>query len=624
MGIHNSNTSTTNHKNKPIPFLITKIHLKVILLINYFLLLSVLIIIFSTPPADSYEFSIYGAYPLYFWFLLLLSIILGMLSAILSILNNSLRKYWILGFLAEITAVSLVLFLPLIRGYYIYGSGDILTHIGYMLDIESSGVIGRNHYPILHILGNSLHETTTLSYGTITLMIPAFFSVTSILFWYILGKEIMQNLEEIVILMLIAALPIYGVMNSLFTPNHQAFLLIPLILYGLIKYQKTKDKKIGLLLIILIILLAIIHPLIAIMVILVLFLMVMSDILFSWVCHDNTGSNNILKFAFIMIVIFSSWSTYLIMIVNVLKPLTASLLGTDEIKSELISKFDLISTVDIDIYYLINLGLLTYGIHLILSLITLFSIAFLFCLHFKNNAKIRRFQFFAIVCFIAFCVSGTIVFLKLDLFGMKRIMNFSLIFSLLIISSTIFIMFDKFRNSTCIKKSMILTTTVIILIILVYLSIFSLHLSPITKQSHQQVTEGNYIGMKKFFETRDSKIPILEYGVSQMRYYDSIFGRNFPGTNIRYGEITQPIDHFGYNVSHDLGSNYDGEQYLILTKEGRGFYENMYPEFPNKWRFKNKDFQMLELDESVQRIYSNKNLTIYQINPIFQQYRGIL
>lgn len=623
MRILNSNISTINHKNKPISFRITNFHLKIILLINYFLLLSVLIIIFSTSPADSYEFSIYGAYPLYFWFLLLLSIILGMLSTILSILNNSLRKFWILGFLAGIIAVSLVLFLPLIRGYYIYGSGDILTHIGYMLDIESSGVIGRNHYPILHILGNSLFETTTLSYGIITMMIPAFFSVISILFWYILGKEIMQNMEEIVILMLIAALPIYGVMNSLFTPNHQAFLLVPLILYGLIKYQKTKDKKIGLLLIILIILLAIIHPLIAIMVILVLFLMVISDILFSRVCHDNTDSKNILKFAFIMIVIFSSWSTYLIMIVNVLKPLTASLLGTDEIKSELISKFDLISTVDIDIYSLINLGLLTYGIHLILSLITLFSIAFLFYLHFKNKAKIRRFQFFAIVCFIAFCVCGTVVFLKLDLFGMKRIMNFSLIFSLIIISSTIFIMFDKFRNSNCIKKSMILTTIVIFLIILVYLSIFSLHLSPNTKQSHQQVTEGNYIGMKNFFETRDSKIPILEYGVSQMRYHDSIYGRNFPSTNIRYGEITMPIDHFGYNISHDLGSNYDGEHYFILTKEGRGFYENMYPEFPDKWRFTDQDFQMLEVDKSVQRIYSNKNLTIYQIIPIFQQYRGI-
>jgi len=349
----------------------------------------------------------------------------------------------------------------------------------------------------------------------------------------------------------------------------------------------------------------------------------MSDILFSRVFQGNPDSNNILKFAFIMIVIFSFWSTYLIMIVNVIKPLTASLLGTDEIKSELMSKLDLITMVDLDISSLINLGLLTYGIYLILSLITLFSIAYLFYLHFINKAKIRRFQFFAIICFIAFCVCGTVVFLKLDLFGMKRIMNFSLIFSLLIISSTIFIMFDEVRNSTYVKKSMILTTTIIFLIILVYLSIFSLHLSPIIKQSHQQVTEGNYIGMKNFFETRDSKIPILEYGVSQMRYHDSIYGRNSPYTNIRYGEMTRPIDHFGYNVSHDLGSNYDEEQYIILTKEGRYFYDNMYPEFPDKWRFTDQDFQMLETDPTVERIYSNENLTLYQITQRNQQFGGI-
>ncbi len=41
----------------------------------------------------------------------------------------------------------------------------------------------------------------------------------------------------------------------------------------------------------------------------------------------------------------------------------------------------------------------------------------------------------------------------------------------------------------------------------------------------------------------------------------------------------------------------------------------MYPEFPDKWRFINQDFQMLELDASIIRIYSNDHLEIYLTDP---------
>jgi len=623
MRILNSTTSTENLQNKSIPFRITNIHLKIILIINYLLLLSTLIIILSTPPVDSYEFSIYGAYPQYFWFLLLLSIILGMISAILSILNDSLRKYWTLGFLAEIIAISLVLFLPLIRGYYIYGSGDILTHIGYMLDIEYSGVIGRNHYPILHILGVSLHETTTLSYGIITMIIPPIFSLISILYWYILGKEIMTDMREVVILVLVTALPIYGVVNSLFTPNHQAFLLIPLIIYSLIKYQTTKRKEIGIIFIVLSILMAIIHPLIAVMIIFMYCLIQVSNYLFLHFFSDINERGSILKIIFIMAAVFSMWSTYLIFFINAAKPLTASLLGTDEVQSEIAAKFDLISRVDIDIVYLMNLGLHVYGICVILSLSALLCISFLFFRYFKEREPVHRYLSIFIVCFIVFFNLGIIVFLKLDLFGMKRIFNFALLFALIIIFSTIIKLHKKLQFSKIITQSFFCVLIVIAIILLVYLSVFSVHLSPFIKMSNQQVTEGNYIGMSTFFEKRDVTNPIMEYGLSQMRYFDSIYGRNMPTTNIRYGEITSPIDHFGYNASPYLGSNYDQKHYFLLSKEGRGFYESMYPEFPDKWRFTDTDFQMLETDPSVARIFTNENLNIYLIKQTFQQFGGV-
>jgi len=133
----------------------------------------------------------------------------------------------------------------------------------------------------------------------------------------------------------------------------------------------------------------------------------------------------------------------------------------------------------------------------------------------------------------------------------------------------------------------------------------------------------DFYGMATFFETRDDSILILEHGTSQKRFYDAIYGHSYPKVNIRYDqghddqgydEPLLPIDHFGYNTSFSFGSNYDGMRYFLLTTQGKKFYEHIYPEFPDNWRFIERDFEMLESDASVIRIYSNENLDIYFIN----------
>ena len=192
---------------------ITPQALKMLLVINYAILLSALLVILLTPPASGYEFSICDAYPNYFWCLIITSIFLGQICAVLSVLDDSTGKYWPLGFLAAVIANCLLLFLPVIRGYFIYGSGDILTHIGYMKDIGNYASIGSNHYPILHMLGFSMHEFTGLSFGIITMIIPPIFSIVSIFYWYILGKEIFNDKFKAITLVLIAFLPMHGVTN---------------------------------------------------------------------------------------------------------------------------------------------------------------------------------------------------------------------------------------------------------------------------------------------------------------------------------------------------------------------------------------------------------------------------
>lgn len=593
--------------------------LKILFVINYAILLSALLIILLTSPASSYEFSIYDAYPNYFWCLIIASIFLGQVCAVLSVLDDSTSKYWPLGFLAAVIANCLLLSLPVIRGYFIYGSGDVLTHIGYMKDIGNYASIGSNHYPILHMLGFSMHEFTGLSFGIITMIIPPIFSIVSILYWYILGKEIFNDKSKVVILVLIAFLPMYGVMNSLFTPNHEAFLMLPLVLYCLIKSQNAANKtEVNAILITLSVLIVLFHPLIAIMAMSIYALLYVSDALSISISSFKLHTKNIWIVIAIMAMIFSIWSTYIYLLTDVLDPLISSIMGTDAVESELLAQLDLLSQVEVDIIYLIKLGLFTYGLDAILGLLALISILYLLILYTKEGIKIPRFLLFSIVCFIVFFTLGVTIFFTINEFGYGRVYKVARIFSLIIISSSAVTAYRRLQNISNLKRVIFCTLTCTLVIMLIVLSAFTFHLSPTIKQMNQQVPMSDYYGMATFFEKRDDSILILEHGTSQMRFHDAIYGRSYPEVNIRYdwggGNSLLPVDHFGYNASYSLGSNYDGKRYLLLATQGKNFYENMYPEFPDKWRFTDQDYEMLESDTSVIRVCSNEDFTLYLIN----------
>ena len=434
-----------------------------------------------------------------------------------------------------------------------------------------------------------------------------------------MGKEIFNDKSKVVILVLIAFLPMNGVINSLFTPNHEAFLMLPLVLYCLIKSQNAANKtEVNAILITLSVLIVLFHPLIAIMAMSIYALLYVSDALSISISSFKLHTKNIWIVIAIMAMIFSIWSTYIYLLTDVLDPLISSIMGTDAVESEFLAQLDLLSQVEVDIIYLIKLGLFTYGLDAILGLLALISILYLLILYTKGGIKIPHFLLFSMVCFILFFTLGVTIFFTINEFGYGRVYNVAQIFSLIIISSSVVTAYRRLQNIGNFKKVIFCALTCTIVIVLIVLSAFTLHLSPNIKQVNQQVPMSDYYGMATFFEKRDDSILILEHGTSQMRFHDAIYGCSYPEVNIRYdwggGNSLLPVDHFGYNASYSLGSNYDGKRYFLLTTQGKDFYEHMYPEFPDKWRFIERDFERLESDASVIRVCSNGNLALYLIN----------
>ena len=65
---------------------------KTIAVIAFICIIISLIIIIITPSAVGYEISIYNAYPWYFWFFMLTTIVLGQLIVLKDVYNKSLEE----------------------------------------------------------------------------------------------------------------------------------------------------------------------------------------------------------------------------------------------------------------------------------------------------------------------------------------------------------------------------------------------------------------------------------------------------------------------------------------------------------------------------------------------------
>jgi hypothetical protein len=590
---------------------------KIISIMGFFLILVILTILLNVGPATSYEFSIYDAYPGYFWVFLLSAIFIGQVVIFGSAINQSGKNYWYFGLGIILVSNAILLFMPIIRGYYFSEDGDVLSHIGYMKDILLTSGIGGDRYPMDHILGVIIHEFSGLTLSEITLIVPPLFSFFFILSIYFVGKTIFQTKFELLILVLLSSILMFGNGLFAFIPNAQAFSLVPLILYLAFRmYQGADAKKYNILLLLICFLIVFYHPLITIMVILILCLMQLLQYILEKFEKRIIKKVNYTYTIFFMLAVFSLWSSYLREAVNVAEPMIDRILGQAAVESELQKKVDLVSQANVDPIYLVKLVFASYGQFIILGILSLLCLGLILKSMNNQNTKSNFYKGIPLMGFLMFLLFSILIFLSINQFGFKRILNFAILFSLLMIPTGICLFFytDPKNKSFSGKTALKLLGVMIIFFCITFFSTFNLYYSPIIKQANQQVPKSDYVGMSTFFSYRDDSLSVLELGPTSFRFYDAIYGRSAKRMNIFYfdqGEKMIPPDHLGSQNETVLRDFFTNSKYLILNDRGRDFYPNMYPEFKEKWRFLTTDFEQLKNNEKIQRVYSNRNMEIY-------------
>lgn len=590
--------------------------LKLLSIINFFIILVLLTIILSTKSVSAYEISIYGAYPFYFWGLVILSLLIGIIIMIKCYLNEKESNMWIFGFLGILLTNIVLLSLPLIRNYFMFGRGDVLTHIGYMKNILITGYVGSNMYPILHILGVDTFLISNIGLNRVTMMFPLFFSVFYSISFYILFKKVFENKKDIILGMVPASLLLLSTFQTLFAPNAEALLLIPFFLYCYFNSRKSDNEyAFTIITIILALLLTFLHPLVSISVIFILLLIEVSSFIYSKYSKNNSKLRNPYTLITIMAIIFLMWQSYAYLIVQNLKRVFKWFIEESG-QSQLQNYSSTLAYGKPNLLDLICTVLNTYGSWIIVSLIALVTILYLV----KNKNRLNFVNIFSSLGFIFFIFWSFLTLSFVYIFGFSRTYALAILIAIFLVFTFLKIILST-KNKT--KKKVKTMFLCLIFIPLIFFSTFNLYYSPPIKTPNEQVTASEYVGMQTFFEIRDDNFLVYEFGLSQQRFFDGIYGTydknlttsnklNIDNKNLKFTNTT-PIDHFGYNNYSSVINYYNQTSYLLINDLGKETYPILYPHYKDKWRFTPYDFKKLNNDSGLSLVYDNANLEIYII-----------
>lgn len=593
---------------------------KVLSILSFIIILLCLYIIAQNPGVRGYEISLYNEYPTYLWYLIILCILICQVVLIIEVFSENVSPIsWKAACFGIVLSNSILLLIPLIRRYTIYGSGDVCTHMGYMLDIIQTGFIGANAYPITHISGVISHEICGFDLNISMLLYPVIFYLLFIFSFYLLYRIILGCRTAILIGMMIAPLLFAGNGNIAFAPqvlaNYYAIFLLYLFLVRSNPSYKNITKY-SILTVLTAICITFLHPLTSIFLIVtfsiyeILYRMNNRFDLFTST-HVRSGSYLIL----IILIIFFIWRSYAKILFSTFKSVIAWLneeaIGTS--KSEYYS--NLISEFKPDLIYLLSAFLYAYGLWLMYMLMG--SISILIILNAWRNRELKI-HLNALTLSIGFIINSGFYFISQFVIsgtGYARVGHYAVVFSLLLIPMAVGYLLKKYRLNLKILRS-ILVSLFVLTSCITYLSVYTIYMSPITKSAGQHTPDSMFVGMATFFEIRSEELRIMEGGISVYRFKDALYGRSKSLTNVEYRRTPSIPDHFNYTSILCFGDYYEDPVYAVIAKSIKIFYLNVIPDYPERWRFNQTDFFMLENDKSVSKVYSNRELDVYLLNPI--------
>lgn len=610
--------------------------------------------------AKGYEISIYEAYPVYMWIFLILSMFCGVGLMVTESFSKKRSNFWIFGFIIVAAVDFIVLLLPYIRGYFTYGRGDVLSHIGFSRDIIATGHFtpagssGENFYPISHILMSSVSYLTGINVEIIAEILPIFFFMAYIFFIYLLSLELTQNVKRSILITSFASILLFTNENLAFVPSMLAFFLMPLLLFlflkansGSVDSRKNPIIFSGLFIMILL-LMPFLHSGEGTLFLIPLFVGIyISIIVYKYINKYKKMSNkldnlnlhtNLYNILLLLFVSWFSWFVSFSIFGYQMKRIIDWLLfeiGT----SDKTNFLDLLGKAHLSIFQLMDLLVKVYGQQLfyILLAIVVSVIIWKNLLIGKTPLKSEKFTRANLLSIDKWKnVLSSEHNVKLEIFIFSVL--FLIFFTLLVVSFSNFIGVESSRS----MRYVIFVSTILIglgtfefikhltdqnyrkigiFLVVIFIGIsgaigiYNTFASPITKTTNYQVTHMEISGMTWFLDNGQSNLTINSIEPEQiLRYSGAIVGQRNVYTHIT--SLEYPGEHFNYTNKSVFGESLNNSEYFMDWKLQKILYPRLFPEYENLWKFNSEDFNRFENDDpTVNNIYSNGEFWIYYISP---------
>lgn len=578
-------------------------------------LLLVVWIILQDPGANQYEISLYQSYPPVFWIALGGAFVIGMVIIIGNALNDSAQTWWVGAAIAGLANVILFT-LPILRGYFMYGRSDALSHLGFIREISETGSIGSNIYPPLHLVGYASIEATGLSPSTVGLLIPP---VIGIFYFGALVAFVIYFLdsrEGILLVLPFSLLPILRHAHLGLRPFDVSVMLVPLVFLIFVRSIRTSSRADRATLVVVLLAVLLYHALTA------FFLVILFGIYSLWryaptVSLPSPTPTNVFSLS---VAFFLAWYSNFSGIVNRFYYVYGTFADDDDGNGSTRAEA-YAGTVDEAAPAMIDLAQVAffrYGLELLLiGLGSLAAGVLVFRLLVTEERIDPLFGMF-VTGILLFGFGGSL-FLLLDLIvPPERPFQFAKLGSVILLGWLLKMMWAETNPESQSAVIAWSTIVVILVVVLVVLGLFSLYPSPMGSEGNPQVTEMEVAGSSWLLNHSADVSEVDEFEIRYWRYHHAAHGVSADQPFL----TGNPIPRFNYTEHDRYGSNFEEDRFLTITRLGRLLYPETFPNYEERWRFHPEDFERLERDESINRVYDNGDYTQYYVRATGPQSDG--
>lgn len=577
-------------------------------------------------PAVSYEASIYYSTPVLYWLALGVSLLIGFYVVIKESFFNSSNKLLLFsGYVLLLTAYASFLGLWIIRGYYLWCSGDPFTHLGWIKDVLVSGHTQRqNFYPITHIYLAQISNIFGIDPILTHKDVPLYFGLLYVLFMCLFARSILPQKGQAIAVFLVSIIPMHDYLNL--TPNHLSNLFLPLALFVLMKnIKEAATYQWGILLVLMVMLLPIFHPVpsAAFLIMLVVFVSPLRkkiEEFFSTRFNIERKAVNS-RYRWVTPLLFFVWIITWISSFYVWEGTIRNLyvLLTEGGMTHFRELTDKVLYAEMYGYSVFLQFIKVYGgmlIYLILCLIGTIMIWKKMKMDLSVFDKYRFLLYLLLLLFITIFLMVVLYFTNIG-FGPERLETYIIIYCTVFVG---YVFFELLKNQKLQLSSVNRSFRKDFLVPLMLVGLFAvaalkLYPSPYILSANWHIPKTEIVGMNWVLHKKNENYLITAISISPGRYSEALLSpeeRKLIKAPYEIPEELKIPNHFGYDVDENLGMNYKEDLYMVLTYRDQIMYKEIFPEIADL-RYVDSDFKKLESDTSVSKLYENGGLSSYYI-----------